>query len=186
MQKNSEAQTILKKTIDSPLGTIRLLATREGLVGVRLPSQRAGEDGSATKAARASNGAPGDGDDPSGMAEAREMLERAAGELREYFAGRLQAFSTPIAMSGTPFQEAVWRGLLTIPFGERRSYGWLAERIGRPGASRAVGAANGCNPVGIVVPCHRVIGADGSLTGYGGGLEAKRWLLEHERAVLEG
>ena len=86
-------------------------------------------------------------------------------------------------MNGTPFQKLVWQGLLTIPYGTTISYAELAVRIGRPGASRAVGAANGRNPIGIIVPCHRVIGADGTLTGYGGGLDRKKWLLKHEANV---
>jgi methylated-DNA-[protein]-cysteine S-methyltransferase len=106
-------------------------------------------------------------------------------QLDAYFAGERTDFDLPLKMSGTPFQNNVWQGLRTIPFGETISYAELAKRIGRAGASRAVGAANGRNPISIIVPCHRVIGADGSLTGYGGGIENKRWLLEHEaRAAL--
>jgi methylated-DNA-[protein]-cysteine S-methyltransferase len=103
--------------------------------------------------------------------------------LQAYFAGELDAIDgVPAAAEGTPFQARVWAGLRTIPAGETLSYGALAARIGEPTASRAVGLANGRNPISIVVPCHRVIGADGSLTGYGGGIERKRWLLEHEGA----
>jgi len=105
-------------------------------------------------------------------------------QLRAFFAGELRAFELPLRMAGTPFQRLVWDGLLTIPFGATLSYAELARRIGRPGASRAVGAANGQNPIAIVVPCHRVIGADGTLTGYGGGLDRKEWLLQHEASVL--
>ena len=102
--------------------------------------------------------------------------------ISAYFDGDVDAIgSLAVSMGGTEFQNAVWNGLREIPPGEIISYGVLAERIGRPTAVRAVGLANGANPVGVVVPCHRVIGADGSLTGYGGGLERKRWLLEHER-----
>jgi len=90
----------------------------------------------------------------------------------------------PVRAGGTPFQRVVWAALREIPPGRTTSYGQLAARLGRPGASRAVGLANGANPVAIAVPCHRVIGADGTLTGYGGGIERKRWLLEHERASL--
>jgi methylated-DNA-[protein]-cysteine S-methyltransferase len=101
--------------------------------------------------------------------------------LRRYFAGELHALDgLPVATGGTPFQRCVWAALREIPVGTTISYGELARRIGKPSASRAVGHANGANPVGIVVPCHRVIGADGSLTGYGGGIERKRWLLAHE------
>jgi methylated-DNA-[protein]-cysteine S-methyltransferase len=108
--------------------------------------------------------------------------------LRAYFAGHLAAIDDlPVATGGTAFQKEVWRALRQIPCGETISYGELARRIRRPAAVRAVGLANGANPIAIVVPCHRVIGADGSLTGYGGGLEKKRWLLAHEhaRATIE-
>jgi methylated-DNA-[protein]-cysteine S-methyltransferase len=109
----------------------------------------------------------------------------ACSALRAYLAGRLDALDDlPVDTGGTPVQARVWAALRTIPPGHTWSYKALAERIGRPGAVRAVGLANGANPVGIVVPCHRVIGADGSLTGYGGGLSRKRWLLEHEGALL--
>jgi methylated-DNA-[protein]-cysteine S-methyltransferase len=103
--------------------------------------------------------------------------------LEAYFDGELSALDgLPVVMQGTEFQRAVWRTLRTIPCGRTMSYGELARRIGRPRAVRAVGLANGANPIGIVVPCHRVIGADGTLTGYGGGVDRKRWLLDHESA----
>lgn len=106
--------------------------------------------------------------------------------IEEYFDGQLGALErVPVEAAGTPFQRAVWSALRTIPAGATVTYGQLAARVGRPGHSRAVGMANGANPVAIVVPCHRVIGADGTLTGYGGGLDRKRWLLAHERALLE-
>jgi methylated-DNA-[protein]-cysteine S-methyltransferase len=101
-------------------------------------------------------------------------------QLAEYFAGARRTFNLPLALRGTPFQERVWKMLTEIGFGETWSYGELAKRIGNPQASRAVGLANGANPISIIVPCHRVIGANGTLTGYGGGLERKRWLLSHE------
>lgn len=105
--------------------------------------------------------------------------------IEAYFAGDLTAIeSLPVRTSGTAFQQRVWAALRSIPAGRTWSYGELAARIGNPYASRAVGRANGANPVGIVVPCHRVIGANGSLTGYGGGMDRKRWLLDHERAHL--
>ncbi len=103
-------------------------------------------------------------------------------QLDAYFAGTLTAFDVRLRLAGTAFQRTVWAALLEIPYGETVSYGELARRIGQPTASRAVGLANGRNPVGIIVPCHRVIGADGSLTGYGGGLERKRTLLDLERS----
>jgi methylated-DNA-[protein]-cysteine S-methyltransferase len=114
--------------------------------------------------------------------ERNDQAFRAVREqLRAYFAGRLRTFDVPLAGTGSAFQQKVWRGLLEIPFGETESYGQLARRIGSEKASRAVGLANGRNPIGIIVPCHRVVGANGSLTGYGGGLTRKQWLLEHER-----
>jgi methylated-DNA-[protein]-cysteine S-methyltransferase len=106
-----------------------------------------------------------------------------AGALTAYFAGDLDALAAvPIKIAGTAFQRDVWNALRTIPAGSTMSYGQLAAHLGRPKASRAVGLANGSNPISIVVPCHRVIGSNGALTGYGGGLERKRWLLEHEQA----
>jgi methylated-DNA-[protein]-cysteine S-methyltransferase len=106
-------------------------------------------------------------------------------QLDAYFAGELEAFDLPLAAHGTPFQMRVWDELVRIPFGETISYSELAHRLGDPKLVRAVGTANGRNPISIVIPCHRVIGADGSLVGYGGGLDRKRWLLEHE-AVASG
>ncbi len=107
-------------------------------------------------------------------------LPVAARQLKEYFAGKRREFELPLRMQGTDFQQRVWRELTEIPIGETWSYGQLAKRIGNPNASRAVGLANGRNPIAIIVPCHRVIGADGSLTGFGGGIERKQWLLTHE------
>lgn len=107
-------------------------------------------------------------------------------QLDAYFAGERTAFAVRLHFDGTEFQQRVWRALLAIPFGETLTYGALAAQIGSPDAARAVGLANGHNPIGIIVPCHRVIGADGSLTGYGGGIDRKRHLLDHERAVSSG
>lgn len=107
----------------------------------------------------------------------------AADQLEAYFAGERHEFDLVLAPTGTPFQVSVWQGLLEIPYGETRSYGQLATRLGSPGASRAVGLANGRNPVSIIVPCHRVIGADGTLTGYAGGMDRKRLLLDLEAGV---
>jgi methylated-DNA-[protein]-cysteine S-methyltransferase len=101
-------------------------------------------------------------------------------QLEAYFAGELRTFDLPLAPSGTAFQQKVWQALRDIPYGHTESYGALAKRIDAPKASRAVGMANGHNPISIIVPCHRVIGTNGNLTGYGGGMERKRWLLEHE------
>jgi methylated-DNA-[protein]-cysteine S-methyltransferase len=147
-------------TIDSPLGPLQLLATDAGLAAIHLP-----------------NGAPLDGE----RCET-PLLAAAAAQLREYFAGTRTVFDLPLdAATGTEFQRRVWQVLVTIPFGETWSYGKLARAIGQPTASRAVGAANGANPLAIVVPCHRVIGANGTLTGYAGGMAAKQWLLAHEQ-----
>jgi methylated-DNA-[protein]-cysteine S-methyltransferase len=106
-------------------------------------------------------------------------------QLTAYFEGHLRKFDVPLAVRGTDFQKRVWRTLPTIPFGETRSYGWLARQLGAPNSSRAVGAANGANPLPIILPCHRVVGADGSLTGFGGGIETKRFLLDLEAHGLE-
>ncbi len=112
-----------------------------------------------------------------------QSQEQAATQLADYFAGVRQHFDVPLDMRGTAFQQRVWAALLAIPFGETRSYGAIASAIGQPTASRAVGAANGRNPLSILAPCHRVVG-NGALTGFAGGLAAKTWLLDHERQVL--
>jgi methylated-DNA-[protein]-cysteine S-methyltransferase len=106
-------------------------------------------------------------------------------QLEEYFAAEREVFDLPLAPHGTAFQLAAWAALRAIPYGTTRSYGEQADAVGHPDAVRAIGAANGRNPIGVIVPCHRVIGADGSLTGYGGGLHRKRWLLDHERRRAE-
>ena len=111
------------------------------------------------------------------------IITEPAAQLRAYFAGELTTFDLALTFTGTAFQNTVWSALQDIPFGETTSYGALARRIARPKACRAVGAANGANPLPIVVPCHRVIGSDGSLTGFGGGIDAKRFLLDHEQNV---
>jgi len=156
--------------VASPVGPLALEAAGGALAGVRMDGGgRPGEPA----------GLPGTGDLP----QAGGVLAEAARQLRAYFAGELTEFDLPLLLEGTAFQRAVWERLRQIPYGETTSYGELARRIGRPGASRAVGLANRANPVAIVVPCHRVIGADGSLTGYGGGLDRKRFLLALERRV---
>jgi methylated-DNA-[protein]-cysteine S-methyltransferase len=146
--------------IDSPLGPLRLFAADAAICGIFLPNQRP------TLVADAGPPAP--------------VLQLAADQLREYFAGTRRSFTVPLQATGTDFQHTVWRALLTIPHGETRSYGALAHAIARPTASRAVGHANSKNPISILVPCHRVIGSDGALTGYAGGAAAKQWLLAHE------
>ena len=120
---------------------------------------------------------------PGDWREDKVALTPFAEQFTAYFAGTLQRFELPLALTGTPFQQRVWLALAEIPYGQTRSYGEQAASIGQPTAVRAVGAANGRNPLPIILPCHRVIGRDGSLTGYAGGLTRKRWLLEHENSL---
>lgn len=158
----------------SPIGPLLLAASERGLRALYMQSQRHVPD---EPDPRWSPVSPGD-------ALQSDLLERTSLQLDEYFAGRRSSFDLPLDVEGTPFQRAVWTGLRAIGFGETWSYGELARRIGNPNAVRAVGLANGRNPLSIVVPCHRVIGANGSMTGYGGGLERKVFLLELEKRVL--
>ena len=152
--------------IDTPLGLLRVAGTAQGLteVGFAEGGQLPGPE------------RHGQGDS--------ELLGEARQQLREYFAGQRRHFTLPLAPGGTPFQRRVWQELQKIPWGTTASYREIAQRIGQPTAVRAVGAANGRNPVAIVIPCHRVIGSDGSLTGYAGGIATKRRLLQHEGALL--
>lgn len=113
-----------------------------------------------------------------------QVLHKAMEQVKAYFEGRLKVFDLPLDMAGTPFQQSVWQALLDIPFGRTASYQQIADAVGNPKAVRAVGAANGQNPVSIIVPCHRIIGKNGSLTGYGGGIWRKEWLLRHEGVLL--
>jgi methylated-DNA-[protein]-cysteine S-methyltransferase len=155
----------VRTTLDSPVGPLALTAAEGALVGVHFDGDH--------HAGAADPGPDGD----------VAVLAEAARQLDEYFAGGRTIFDLPLAPVGTPFQLEVWQALRAIPYGVTCSYGELAARIGRPAASRAVGLANGRNPLSIVVPCHRVIGSTGTLTGYGGGLERKRWLLDLERGA---
>ena len=157
--------------LSSPIGKLRIAATERGLVRLAL----AGGAGSGF-AGWLRRSLP-DGEPVAQM----PLLERARLELDEYFAGRRREFGLPLDLRGTAFQRDVWRALCEIPYGETRSYADVAQAVGRPHAFRAVGLANGANPVAIVVPCHRVIAADGSLGGYGGGPVRKRRLLALER-----
>jgi methylated-DNA-[protein]-cysteine S-methyltransferase len=147
--------------IPSPIGTLLLDGTEGALHGLHM-----------------SPAAP-----LPGWRKANEPFAKAIDQLEQYFAGERTDFDLELDMRGTPFQKDVWNALLTIPYGETRSYGEIARQIGRPDRARAVGAANGSNPISIIVPCHRVIGSDGSLTGYGGGLDRKRFLLDLESGV---
>ncbi|MGW5721697.1 methylated-DNA--[protein]-cysteine S-methyltransferase [Amycolatopsis sp. NPDC003865] len=150
--------------VDSPCGPLTLVAEDDALCGLYMHEQR-------HRPAEAAFGSPG----------AAEVFALTESQLAEYFAGRRREFDLPLAFRGTPFQRSVWAALLDIPYGETASYGELAQLLGKPAAARAVGLANGKNPISIIVPCHRVIGSTGSLTGYGGGLERKRYLLDFER-----
>jgi methylated-DNA-[protein]-cysteine S-methyltransferase len=166
---------LLIDRIDTPIGEMILVADRDGNLRAtdwtdheprmhNFLQRHYGNDGFTLTPTR----------NPGGLSHA----------ITNYFAGDLTAIDNlPVKTNGTPFQRQVWQALRQIPLGTTTSYGELANRIGRPTAVRAVGLANGSNPIGIVVPCHRVIGSNGSLTGYGGGMERKRWLLEHEGAM---
>lgn len=172
----SEALQLLVDRFSTPIGTMIIAADGQGKLRVCLFAEdeeivchylrlQCGSNSFALKPAS----------DPHGLSAA----------LASYFAGELNAIDRiPVETGGTSFQQKVWRTLRSIPCGSTTSYGQLARQIGHPSAVRAVGTANGANPVAVVLPCHRVIGANGSLTGYGGGLERKRWLLDHERSPL--
>jgi methylated-DNA-[protein]-cysteine S-methyltransferase len=153
--------------LESPIGVLTLVASDVGLAHVLFEDQQPADVG-------LPDDLPEVGDDPT--------LEAAAEQLREYFAGDRREFDVPLDLHGTDFQKDAWLALATVPYGETRSYGEQAEAIGRPGAFRAVGAANGRNPLPIVLPCHRIVGADGSLTGFAGGIGTKRRLLDLEQA----
>lgn len=160
------AGTIWTATVDSPIGQLNLTSSNNYITGLYMEEQRH---------------APTDRDtwirnDP--------LFVEAVTQIEAYFAGALRTFDLPIKLEGTEFQMRVWNELRTIPYGETMNYGRLARQVGNPKACRAVGLANGRNPVAIIIPCHRVIGVNGALTGYGGGLDRKKWLLGHERSQL--
>ena len=157
------AATTYYATMASPVGELLLTASDDGLTGVYLPGEGL-------------EPAPDWVQDPRRFAQCRRQLD-------EYFAGDRVTFDLPLAPPGTPFQHEVWTKLVEIDYGTTISYTELAHRVGRPNSQRAVGGANGRNPVCIIVPCHRVVGANGSLTGYSAGIDSKRWLLEFERAT---
>jgi len=162
----TRTETLLHTTVESPIGPLLLLGDEDGLRGLYMQEGR--------KPVRVSDA----------WQTAEEPFADARAQLGEYFAGERTKFDLDLAPEGSEFERRVWSALEDIPYGETQSYGHVAERVGAPGAARAVGLANGRNPISIVVPCHRVIGADGSLTGYGGGLERKRFLLEHEQGAM--
>ena len=157
---------MLYTSFDSPVGELVAVGDGHALHGLYM------QEGRTAIAVRA------------GWEAADEPFAQVQEQLTEYFACKRTVFEVPLTMTGNPFQRRVWRALQEIPYGETISYGELARRIGVPSAFRAVGVANGQNPISVIVPCHSVIGADGSLTGYGGGLERKRLLLELEAGVL--
>jgi methylated-DNA-[protein]-cysteine S-methyltransferase len=154
-------EQVFYQEMPSPIGTLTLISNTNALTAVHMEG--------------------GDFVLPAGVKKGHAVLGDTRRQLEEYFAGRRFEFSLPMAAGGTPFQCLVWMALCDIPFAQTRSYADIARAVGNARAVRAVGAANGRNPISIIVPCHRVIGADGSLTGYGGGIERKRWLLEHEK-----
>jgi AraC family transcriptional regulator, regulatory protein of adaptative response / methylated-DNA-[protein]-cysteine methyltransferase len=159
------------RELETPLGTLLAVASPDALLILEFP-----EHGRAAAQVRRIGAVPGGtiepGDSP--------LLQETERQLRAYFAGTLRDFDLPLLTPGSPFQQQVWQELRTIPYGATRSYGEQATRIGRPDAVRAVARANGENRIAIIIPCHRVIGANGRLTGYGGGLHRKQWLLSHE------
>ena len=158
--------------IESPIGRLRLIADGDLLVGIVFERGR----DAARAAARDEQGFEN---------RSSPVLERTRRQLEEYFTGQRQTFDLPLDPRGTEFQRRVWQRLTSIAYGDTTTYGALARELGDPGASRAVGLANGSNPIPIVIPCHRVIGADGSLTGFGGGLPVKAALLDLERAATQ-
>lgn len=151
--------------LDSPIGLLQLVANDDALVAVLWPNERAGRVRFESEPLSVTR---------------HTIIDRAATQIGEYFSGDRQTFDLPLEPHGTEFQKQVWWSLADIPYGETSSYGKQAAHIGRPAAVRAVGAANGRNPLSIVLPCHRVVGANGKLTGFAGGLDSKRWLLDHE------
>ena len=152
-------------TLESPVGPLTVTANGHAITRLFMHEQRHAPTMESVQHTRR--------DDP--------WFRDCSAQLRSYFAGELTAFALPLELHGTPFQSSVWTQLREISYGTTITYGQLAKNIANPKAVRAVGLANGKNPIGIIVPCHRVVGSDGSLTGYGGGLERKRWLLQHEQ-----
>ena len=164
---STTAEVVAWNEVISPIGTFLVAARGHQIIEVRLPGTWS------------PSSIPGDWRRDGAVVEPAEV------QLAEYFAGSRTAFDLELAPHGTTFQQSVWAALETIPYGATASYREIAVAVGNPNATRAVGMANNRNPIALVIPCHRVIGADGSLTGYGGGLEMKTWLLEHERTVVE-
>ncbi|WP_372973060.1 methylated-DNA--[protein]-cysteine S-methyltransferase [Marinobacter sp.] len=163
---NHAVATVFYTELESPIGTLLVTSDGEAITGLHMEQQ-------ATRPVIEEHWLRDD-----------QCLDNARSQLVAYFEGQLQQFDLPLAGAGTPFQQQVWQALREIPFGHTETYGELARRIGNEKASRAVGLANGRNPFGIIVPCHRVIGTNGALTGYAGGIERKKWLLAHEQAHM--
>ena len=161
----ADARTLVYDVVPAPIGRLIVASDGDAIAGVWM-----------------ANASPEDST-WSSQRSVDPILAEASGQLAAYFTGALRAFTLPLAPNGTDFQRRVWRALEAIPYGATISYAELARRVGNTTAVRAVGAANGRNPIPIIVPCHRVIGSDGSLTGFGGGLDRKRWLLQHEGAL---
>ena len=185
MTTTTPASDPVTRSIATPIGALELVASARGLRAVLWP----GEDGTRVARSLQQEGvvSTGSAAGPAQDSEAaRAHLDRAEQQLAEYFAGTRQEFDIALDPIGTPFQLRAWEVLRGIPFGATMSYAEQAGALGDPAAARAVGAANGRNPLSIVVPCHRVVSASGALTGFAGGLDTKAWLLAHERAVLAG
>jgi len=170
--QSQEIKCLLARWIDTPLGAMLALADQKGLYLLEFVDRR-GLENEILLLRRRTGSFIVPGDNP--------ILEQVNTELQDYFDGTSLVFSVPLVMTGSPFEQSVWTLLRSIPPGETRSYVWMAEQLGKPHAPRAVGQANGRNHLALVIPCHRVIRADGSLCGYGGGIWRKRWLLEHEQ-----
>jgi O-6-methylguanine DNA methyltransferase len=168
------AEGLLFVSVPTPIGRVRVAATDTGVVRIELPGADPEARMNAWLAAHFPHATCRRGMSP--------LLRRATQQIESYFTSGLRTFSLPLELAGTPFQIAVWKHVYDIPFGATRSYGAIARSMGNPKAVRAVGAAQGANPIPIVIPCHRVVGSTGALIGYGGGLPTKRWLLEHERS----
>lgn len=158
---------------ETPIGVLRLYGTGRGLLSLALPNET--RDAVEARLRRLLG--------PIVLQEDQRILAAALAQVGAYFAGACRCFNLRLEPRGTPFQRHVWQAVAAVPYGETRTYADIARLMGRPAALRAVGAANGANPLPLIIPCHRIVGTDGSLTGYGGGLATKRWLLDFERRV---
>lgn len=164
----ADISTLVSTTMESPVGTLTIVASGAGLRAVLWPVEKPGRVSFEEEVSQGSH----------------QVLDDTVAQLNEYFAGDRTTFDIALDPIGTDFQQAVWNGLLKIPWGQTQSYGELASALGKPSASRAVGSATGRNPISVIVPCHRLVASSGKLTGFAGGLDAKRWLLDHESSKL--